>query len=49
MAGTKVKSVQETLIYMISTLGEALTLYGLYIGIADGMSVARVSACRYSK
>ena len=26
-----------------------LALYRLYIGIADGMSVARVWACRYSK
>ena len=24
-------------------------LYGLYLGIADGMSSARVWACRYSK
>ena len=27
----------------------ARALYRLYVGIADGMSVARVWACRYSK
>ena len=29
--------------------GNQTPLYRLYIGIADGMSVARVWACRYSK
>ena len=27
----------------------AMALYRLFIGIADGMSIARVWACRYSK
>ena len=30
-------------------MSELVALYWLYLGIADGMSIARVWACRYSK
>ena len=34
---------------LLFVLSESSHLYRLYIGIADGVSIARVGACRYSK
>ena len=50
MAGTVVaRSLQRVDTFGALEPGGYIALYRLYIGIADGMCIARVWACRYPK